>query len=71
MQHAHFWGMDEWVVNGREASLDFPLGFARADMEVCFNRIRPELRMPLENIHFPKAAARGNTLKAGSTRAVS
>jgi glucosamine-6-phosphate deaminase len=22
-------------------------------MELCFNRIRPELRMPLENIHFP------------------
>lgn len=54
LRHAHFWGMDEWVVNGREAGMDFPLGFARADMELCFNRIRPELRMPLENIHFPK-----------------
>ena len=36
-------------------SADFPLGFARADMELCFNRIRPELRMPRENIHFPAA----------------
>lgn len=33
--------------------MDFPLSFAHADMELCFNRIRPELRMPLENIHFP------------------
>ena len=22
-------------------------------MELCFNRIRPELRMPMENLHFP------------------
>jgi glucosamine-6-phosphate deaminase len=26
-------------------------------MDLCFNRIRPELRMPKENIHFPKADA--------------
>lgn len=53
LRHCHFWGMDEWVVDGKEAGMDFPLSFARADMELCFNRIRPELRMPLENIHFP------------------
>lgn len=55
LRHAHFWGMDEWVANGREVGMDFPLGFARADMELCFNRIRPELRMPAEHIHFPRA----------------
>ena len=55
LRFAHFWGMDEWVVDGKEVGLDHPLGFARADMELCFNRIRPDLRMPLENIHFPKA----------------
>ncbi len=55
LKHAHFWGMDEWIVNGVEAPMDFPLSFARADMELCFNRIRPELAMPLENIHFPAA----------------
>ncbi|HUY89272.1 MAG TPA: glucosamine-6-phosphate isomerase, partial [Pirellulales bacterium] len=55
---AHFWGMDEWVVDGREAPEDFPLSFARADLELCFNRIRPELRMPRENIHFPRADPR-------------
>lgn len=53
LRHCHFWGMDEWVVDGKEAGMDFPLSFAHADMELCFNRIRPELRMPLENIHFP------------------
>ena len=53
LRHCHFWGMDEWVVDGKEAGMDFPLSFARADMELCFNRIRPELRMPRENIHFP------------------
>jgi glucosamine-6-phosphate deaminase len=55
LRHAHFWGMDEWVIDGKEASVDHPLSFARADMELCFNRIRPDLRMPEANIHFPKA----------------
>ena len=53
LSHAHFWGMDEWVVDGKAAGRDFPLGFAKADYDLCFNRIRPELRMPVENIHFP------------------
>ncbi len=55
LRHAHFWGMDEWVVDGKEVGPDFPLSFAKADMDLCFNRIRPELRMPLQNIHFPAA----------------
>lgn len=55
LSHAHFWGMDEWVVDGREVGLDHPLGFAGADMALCFDRIRPELRMPKENLHFPSA----------------
>jgi glucosamine-6-phosphate deaminase len=58
LRHAHFWGMDEWVIDGREALESFPLSFAHADMELCFNRIRPELRMPRDNIHFPKADPR-------------
>lgn len=58
LRHAHFWGMDEWVVDGREAPESFPLSFARADRELCFDRIRPELRMPAENLHFPKVDAR-------------
>ncbi len=57
LRHAHFWGMDEWVVDGKEAGMDFPLSFARTDMELLFWRIRPELRMPEANIHFPAADA--------------
>ena len=51
---AHFWGMDEWVVNGIAAPVDHPLSFERADRELCFDRIRPDLRMSEENLHFPK-----------------
>lgn len=53
LKNAHFWGMDEWVVGGKAVDEKFPLGFARADMELCFKRIRKDLRMPRENIHFP------------------
>ncbi len=55
IKSAHFWGMDEWYKDGKEVGIDHPLSFAKADMELCFNRIKPKLRMPLENIHFPKA----------------
>ena len=55
LKHAHFWGMDEWFLDGREVPVDHPLSFARADLEMCFNRIRPELAMPRENLHFPQA----------------
>jgi glucosamine-6-phosphate deaminase len=55
LRHCHFWGMDEWVVDGKEVRIDFPLSFARADLELCFNRIRPELAMPAANLHFPAA----------------
>ncbi len=53
LHDSHFWGMDEWVENDRPVSADHPLSFAKADMDLCFNRIRPELRMPNVNIHFP------------------
>ena len=49
--------MDEWVIDGREAPESFSLSFARTDRELCFNRIRPELRMPEANLHFPKVAS--------------
>ncbi len=56
LHNAHFWGMDEWVMNGREVSAEHPLSFERADRELCFNHIRPELLMSNANLHFPKAA---------------
>ena len=55
LANAHFWGMDEWAVNGREVPADHPLSFEKADRELCFSRIRPELAMPEANLHFPKA----------------
>ena len=57
LRHAHFWGMDEWCENGREVPVTHPLSFERADRELCFDRIRPDLRMPEQNLHFPKADA--------------
>lgn len=53
LHDAHFWGMDEWVEHGSPVSPEHPLSFAKADMELCFDRIRTGLRMPAENIHFP------------------
>jgi len=50
---AHFWGMDEWVQDGIAVGMDHPLSFARCDLEMCFNRIRADLRMPMSNLHFP------------------
>ncbi len=58
LENAVFWGMDEWLLNGREVPYNHPLSFARADMELCFNRIRKELRLRKENIHFPEADTR-------------
>ncbi len=55
LKNAHFWGMDEWIVDGKTASSNFPLGFQKADMELCFQRIDKDLAMPLENMHFPTA----------------
>ena len=53
LKSAHFWGMDEWFMNGEAVAEDHPLSFARADKELCFNRIQPELAMPAANMHFP------------------
>jgi glucosamine-6-phosphate deaminase len=55
LKDSHFWGMDEWFINGKEAPEDHPLSFAKADKELCFNRIKPELTMPANHMHFPKA----------------
>ncbi|HKQ40093.1 MAG TPA: glucosamine-6-phosphate isomerase [Verrucomicrobiae bacterium] len=55
VKSAHFWGMDEWFLDGKEVPVTHPLSFERADREMCFNRIQPELKMPDSNLHFPKA----------------
>ncbi len=58
VRSAHFWGMDEWYQHGREVPETHPLSFARADRELCFDRIAPRLRMPDSQIHFPLADVR-------------
>jgi glucosamine-6-phosphate deaminase len=55
LSNAHFWGMDEWFVNGKEVDATHPLSFEKADRELCFNRIDRRFRMPDSNLHFPKA----------------
>ncbi len=55
LANAHFWGMDEWIVDGAEVPVTHPLSFEKADRSLCFDRLRPELAMPEENLHFPKA----------------
>lgn len=72
LHSAHFWAMDEWVLEGKEIPPEHPLSFERADRALCFNRIRRELRMPEANLHFPKAdtAAYRKTWDAGVRCAV-
>jgi glucosamine-6-phosphate deaminase len=55
LRHAHFWGMDEWYLEGKEVPASHPLSFEQADRELCFDRIDPRLRMPEARLHFPKA----------------
>ncbi len=55
IRDAHFWAMDEWYENGKEVAQTHPLSFAKANNELLFDRINPELRMPAENIHFLRA----------------
>ncbi|HEY1010216.1 MAG TPA: hypothetical protein VGE58_08905 [Daejeonella sp.] len=55
LKHAHFWCMDEWVIDGKEVPETHPLSFKRAFKTLCLNRIRKDLVMPDENVHFAKA----------------
>lgn len=55
IRHGHFWGMDEWFEDGAAVPISHPLSFERADRELCFDRIKPQLRMPDEHLHFPQA----------------
>lgn len=55
LSNAHFWGMDEWFINGKEVDVTHPLSFEKADRELCFSRINKKLRIPEPNLHFPKA----------------
>jgi glucosamine-6-phosphate deaminase len=72
VRSGHFWGMDEWYLDGAEVPVTHPLSFERCDRELCFSRIRKSLRMPDAHLHFPKAdtAAYRKTWDAGVRCAV-
>ena len=53
LNDAHFWGMDEWVQDRQPVPITHPLSFAKADLELCFDRIAPKLGMPDDHLHFP------------------
>ncbi|MBN1427078.1 MAG: glucosamine-6-phosphate isomerase [Anaerolineae bacterium] len=55
LRHCYFWGMDEWVVNGRDVGIDYPYSFRKVNVDGWINRIRPELRMPDNQIFFPSS----------------
>jgi glucosamine-6-phosphate deaminase len=55
VRDGHFWAMDEWFAAGREVPVTHPLSFAKADLELCFNRMDPKLRMPESHLHFLRA----------------
>ena len=53
LHDAHFWGMDEWVEDGEPVPMDHSLSFAKADLDLCFRRIKRKLVMPDSHLHFP------------------
>ena len=70
LTHAHFWGMDEWVIGGKAVEESHPLSFARCDKAMCFNRIDRALRMPAENLHFPTGDIRKYSRSYDTVRCV-
>ncbi len=53
IKDGHFWAMDEWCINGKEVNTNNPLSFKKTNMDLWYNKIREDLKMPLENLHFP------------------
>jgi glucosamine-6-phosphate deaminase len=70
LTHAHFWGMDEWVIGGKAVDESHPLSFARCDRALCFNRIDRALRMPAANMHFPTTNPAAYTRSYDAVRCV-
>src|SRR5689334_1784442 len=70
LHDCHFWGMDEWVENGKPVPVTHPLSFAKADLEMCFNRIDKKLRMPDSNLRFPTGDLEGYSNSYNKVRCV-
>ncbi len=58
VRSGHFWGMDEWLLNGAEMPVTHPLSFERCDRAMLFDRLDKKRRMPDAHLHFPKADTR-------------
>ncbi len=58
IRSGHFWGMDEWLLDGVEMPASHPLSFERCDRTLLFDRIDKRLRPPDAHLHFPKADTR-------------
>lgn len=57
MHHVHTFNMDEYAdEDGKTAPTSWKGSFQRTMFEVFFDRIEPELRPPLDQIHFPSSA---------------
>ena len=60
MHHVHTFNMDEYAdQDGQTAPPDWAGSFQRSMMENFFLRIDPELRPPLEQVHFPTSQTIG------------
>ena len=55
VREGHFWAMDEWYLKGETVPLNHPLSFRRINMEMWYQRIDENLRMPKNHLHFPTA----------------
>jgi glucosamine-6-phosphate deaminase len=61
MHHVHTFNMDEYAdQDGNTAPADWPGSFQQAMMDSFFLKINPELRPPLEQVHFPSTANLGH-----------
>jgi glucosamine-6-phosphate deaminase len=61
MHHVHTFNMDEYAdQDGNTAPVDWRHSFQRAMLEQFFGKIDPELRPPMEQIHFPTKAVIGH-----------
>ena len=70
IRDAHFWGMDEWVEGGKPVGMNHALSFAKADKELCFNRIDKGLRIPDANLRFPSGDLNAYTKSYDEIRCV-
>jgi glucosamine-6-phosphate deaminase len=61
MHHVHTFNMDEYAdQDGNTAPADWPGSFQTAMLDNFFLKIEPELRPPMEQVHFPSKANIGH-----------